>query len=60
MKHIIEKMPIKAGEYDKVPENYTGAVYICPMHLEVRDIEMVKRRVWFRLLIRLSQVLLML
>lgn len=60
MKHIIEKMPIKAGEYDKVPENYTGTVYICPMHLEVRDIEMVKRRVWFRLLIRLSQVLLML
>lgn len=60
MKHITEKMPIKAGKYDNVPENYTGTVYICPMHLEVRDIEMVKRRVWFRLLIRLSQVLLML
>ena len=57
MKHITEKMPIKAGNYDKVPENYTGTVYICPMHLEVRDIEMVKRWVWFRLLIRLSQVL---
>ena len=60
MKHVTEKMPIKAGKYDKVPENYTGTVYICPMHLEVREIEMVKRRVWFRLLIRLSQVLLML
>lgn len=60
MKHITEKMPIKAGKYDKLPEKYTGTVYICPMHLEVRDIEMVKRRVWFRLLIRLSQVLLML
>ena len=51
MKHITVKMPIKAGKYDKVPENYTGTVYICPMHPEVRDIEMVKRRVWFRLLI---------
>ena len=51
MKHIIEKMPIKAGKYDKVPENYTGIIYICPMHPEVRDVEMVKRRVWFRLLI---------
>ena len=60
MKHVTEKMPIKAGKYDKLPEKYTGTVYICPMHLEVRDIEMVKRRVWFRLLIRLSQVLLML
>ena len=60
MKHITVKMPIKAGKYDKVPENYTGIIYICPMHPEVRDIEMVKRRVWFRLLIRLSQVLLML
>ena len=45
MKHITEKMPIKAGKYDNVPENYTGTVYICPMHLEVRDIEMVKRLV---------------
>lgn len=60
MKHITVKMPIKAGKYDKVPENYTGTIYICPMHPEVRDIEMLKRRVWFRSLIRLSQVLLML
>ena len=60
MKHITVKMPIKAGKYDKVPENYTGIIYICPMHPEVRDIEMVKLLVWFRLLIRLSQVLLML
>lgn len=47
MKHITVKMPVKAGKYDKVPENYTGIIYICPMHLEVRDIEMVKRRVSF-------------
>ena len=38
MKHVAEKMPIKAGKYDKVPENYTGTVYICPMHPEVRDV----------------------
>ena len=39
MKHITEKMPIKASKYDKVPENYTDTIYICPMHPEVRDIE---------------------
>ena len=39
MKHATVKMPIKAGKYDKVPENYTGIIYICPMHPEVRDVE---------------------
>lgn len=29
--------PIKGGKYDKVPEGYTGTVYICPMHPEVRN-----------------------
>ncbi|WP_298739292.1 copper-translocating P-type ATPase [uncultured Psychrobacter sp.] len=29
----------KGAKYDKVPENYTGTVYICPMHPEVRDVE---------------------
>lgn len=27
------------SNYDHVPENYTGTVYVCPMHPEVRDIE---------------------
>lgn len=27
-----------AGKYDSVPEGYTGTVYICPMHPEVRDV----------------------
>ena len=26
------------SNYDHVPENYTGTVYVCPMHPEVRDI----------------------
>lgn len=29
----------KGAKYDKVPENYTGTVYICPMHPEIRDVE---------------------
>lgn len=29
----------KGGNYDKVPEGYDGAVYTCPMHAEVRQIE---------------------
>ena len=29
----------KGGAYDKVPSNYDGAVYTCPMHAEVRQSE---------------------
>lgn len=39
MKHTADKKTIKGGKYDKVPENYNGTVYICPMHPEVRDVE---------------------
>lgn len=31
--------PTKDSKYDKVPQNYSGTVYICPMHPEVRDVE---------------------
>ncbi|MDN3442116.1 copper-translocating P-type ATPase [Psychrobacter sp. APC 3279] len=31
--------PTKESNYDKVPENYSGTVYTCPMHPEVRDVE---------------------
>ncbi|MGE6573083.1 copper-transporting P-type ATPase [Psychrobacter namhaensis] len=34
-----EVKSVKGGKYDKVPANYTGTVYICPMHPEVRDVE---------------------
>ncbi|WP_350655886.1 copper-translocating P-type ATPase [Psychrobacter sp. S1-30-MNA-CIBAN-0213] len=34
-----EVKSIKGGKYDKVPENYNGTIYICPMHPEVRDVE---------------------
>nr|WP_227673536.1 copper-translocating P-type ATPase [Psychrobacter sp. CMS30] len=34
-----EVKPVKGGKYDKVPENYSGTIYICPMHPEVRDVE---------------------
>ncbi len=30
--------PVAAGTYNKVPAGYTGTVYTCPMHPEVRDI----------------------
>lgn len=30
---------IKGGKYDKVPADYDGTVYTCPMHPEVRDVE---------------------
>nr|WP_299039334.1 copper-translocating P-type ATPase [uncultured Psychrobacter sp.] len=30
---------VKGSKYDKVPENYNGTIYICPMHPEVRDVE---------------------
>lgn len=39
MKHIADEKSIKGGQYDKVSENYSGTVYICPMHPEVRDVE---------------------
>ena len=29
--------PVKGGKYDKVPEGFTGTVYTCPMHPEVRQ-----------------------
>ena len=29
--------PVTGGKYDKVPEGFTGTVYICPMHPEVRN-----------------------
>lgn len=29
----------KSGQYDTVPSGYTGPVYTCPMHAEVRQIE---------------------
>ncbi|MBP2280891.1 Cu+-exporting ATPase [Psychrobacter sp. PL19] len=34
-----EAKPIKGGKYDKVPAGYSGTIYICPMHPEVRDVE---------------------
>ncbi len=38
MKHIDDIQSMKGGQYDKVPENYSGTIYICPMHPEVRDV----------------------
>ena len=29
---------VKGGKYDKVPADYDGTVYTCPMHPEVRDV----------------------
>jgi len=29
---------VEGGKYDKVPENYNGTIYTCPMHPEVRDV----------------------
>ena len=34
-----ELKSVSGGKYDKVPDGYSGTVYICPMHPEVRDIE---------------------
>lgn len=33
--------PPKAGDgqYDRVPEGYTGVVWVCPMHPQVRDVK---------------------
>ena len=39
MKHVADKESINNGQYDKVPEDYQGTVYICPMHPAVRDVE---------------------
>ncbi|RKQ95390.1 hypothetical protein C7446_3293 [Kushneria sinocarnis] len=30
--------PVSRGQYDNVPEGYSGTVYTCPMHPEVRQI----------------------
>ncbi len=35
--HTSKGAPQKGGKYDKVPEGYTGTVYTCPMHPEVRS-----------------------
>ena len=37
--HNSEVKSVKGGKYDKVPTDYEGTVYICPMHPEVRDTE---------------------
>lgn len=34
-----EVKPVKGGKYDKVPDDYNGTVYTCPMHPEVRDVK---------------------
>ena len=39
MKQVPDTETIKDVKYDKVPENYNGTVYVCPMHPEVRDVE---------------------
>lgn len=39
MKHIDDTKSIEGGQYDKVPAGYSGTIYTCPMHPEVRDIE---------------------
>ncbi len=39
MKHVADKESSNNGQYDKVPEDYQGTVYICPMHPEVRNVE---------------------
>lgn len=33
------KTPIRGGKYDTVPANHIGAVYTCPMHPEVRQVQ---------------------
>ncbi len=39
MKHIDDTQSMKGGQYDKVPADYSGTIYTCPMHPEVRDVE---------------------
>jgi len=33
-----EVKSVESNKYDKIPENYNGTIYICPMHPEVRDV----------------------
>ena len=35
--HQSSAEPVKGGKHDKVPEGFSGTVYICPMHPEVRN-----------------------
>ncbi len=35
--HKLTGEAVTGGKYDKVPENYMGIVYTCPMHPEVRQ-----------------------
>ena len=35
--HELSDETIKDGQYDKVPEGFSGTVYTCPMHLDVRQ-----------------------
>ena len=37
--HRTDKESEIEGQYDKVPAGYSGAIYICPMHPEVRQID---------------------
>ena len=36
---IVAGKSVKGGKYDKVPADYDGTVYTCPMHPEVRALE---------------------
>ncbi|MCG3880756.1 copper-translocating P-type ATPase [Psychrobacter sp. Ps3] len=38
MSHNMDKKLNEAGKFDKVPKDYHGTVYTCPMHPEVRDV----------------------
>ncbi|MBO6548544.1 MAG: cadmium-translocating P-type ATPase [Rhizobiales bacterium] len=35
--HASGDKPVKGGKHDKVPEGFSGTVYTCPMHPEVRN-----------------------
>lgn len=35
--HASSDKPVKGGEHDKVQEGFSGTVYTCPMHPEVRN-----------------------
>ena len=30
--------PVPSGDYDLVPADYSGTIYTCPMHPQVRDV----------------------
>ncbi|MDF1671634.1 MAG: copper-translocating P-type ATPase [Roseovarius sp.] len=36
--NVMQPADMKGGKYDKVPSGYSGPVYTCPMHIEVRQI----------------------